>query len=108
MADTVDERIQEMVRRIVEAVGPDRVIMFGSRARGEAGADSDVDLMIIAPSDLPIWRRTMPLYMLRGGLGLAKDLLWWTPEEVEDWREVRSHIISRALREGKVLYEKAA
>ena len=108
MAETVDDRIREMVRRIVEAVGPDRVIMFGSRARGEAGEGSDVDLMIIAPSDLPVWRRTMPLYMLLGGLGLAKDLLWWTPEEVEDWREVRSHVISRALREGKVLYEKAA
>lgn len=106
--ETVDERVREMVRRLVEAVGPDRVIMFGSRARGEAGKDSDVDLMIVAPSDLPAWQRTMPLYSLLGGLGLAKDLLWWTPEEVEDWREVRSHVISRALREGKVLYERAA
>lgn len=108
MADTVDERIREMVRRIVEAVNPERVIMFGSRARGEGRPDSDVDLMIIAPSELPVWRRTMPLYMLLGGLGLAKDLLWWTPEEVEEWREVRSHIISWALREGKVLYERSS
>jgi hypothetical protein len=64
--------------------------------------------MIIAPSDLPVWRRAMPLYMLLGGLGLAKDLLWWTPEEVEDRREVRSPIVSRVLREGKALYERAA
>lgn len=108
MTGSDDRRIQEMVRRIVEAVNPEQVILFGSRARGEGGVDSDVDLMIIAPSDQPIWRRTMPLYALLGGLGLAKDLLWWTPEEVEDWREVRSHIISRALREGRVLYERTA
>lgn len=108
MQESMEEKIQEMVRRIVEAVQPDKIILFGSYARGEAGPNSDVDLLIIAPSELPSYKRAMPVYWALRGLGVAKDLLWKTPEEVADWEHVRPHLISRALREGKVLYEKAA
>ena len=42
------------------------------------------------------------------GTGVAKDIVWWTPEEIDEWKNVRSHFISTVLREGKVLYEKPA
>jgi len=100
--------VQEMVRRLAEAVRPERIILFGSHARGDAGPDSDVDLLVIAPSELPSWRRTPPLYQLLAGAGLPKDLLWYTPEEVAEWQGVRSHFLTRALREGQVVYEKAS
>ena len=45
-----DRTVQEMVRRLAEAVQPERIILFGSHARGDAGLDSDVDLLVIAPS----------------------------------------------------------
>jgi predicted nucleotidyltransferase len=101
-----DRIIREMVSRIRVAVDPNRIVLFGSRARGEADPNSDIDILIIAPSTLPRWRRTVPLYRLLAGVGAAKDLVWWTPEEVEEWRMVRSHFVTTALREGKVLYEK--
>ena len=100
--------VQEMVRRLAEAVRPERIILFGSHARGDAGPDSDVDLLVIASSELPPWRRTPPLYRLLAGAGLPKDLLWYTPEEVAEWQGVRSHFLTRALREGQVVYEKAS
>ena len=100
--------IGEMTERIRDMIAPDKIILFGSRARGEGGANSDFDLLIIAPSSLPRWQRTPPLYRLLAGLGVPKDIVWWTPEEVEEWRGVKSHFINTALREGKVLYEKPA
>ena len=100
----MDEIIQEMVRRIVEVAHPDRIILFGSRARGAATADSDVDLLVVAPSTEPPWQRVVPLYRALRGLGVSKDILWHTPEEVAHWQDALSHVIAVALREGKVLY----
>ena len=105
MVDT-DRVVAEIVTRIRDAVNPERIVLFGSRARGEGNPDSDFDFLIIAPSALPRWRRTPPIYRLLAGVGVPKDVVWWTPEEVEEWRTVRSHFITTALREGKVLYEK--
>jgi predicted nucleotidyltransferase len=102
------QALAEMVKRIRDAVDPERVILFGSHARGEGTAESDVDLLIVAPSDLPRWKRTPPIYRLLAGLGVPKDIVWWTREEIEQWRGVRSHFIITVLREGKVLYEQSA
>ena len=107
-ADTAPERVvEEMVSRITEQLHPQRIILFGSRARGQARSDSDFDLLIIAPSTEPRWRRTVPVYRLLAGLGVPKDIVWWTPEEVAEWRDVKSHFIHAAIREGRVLYERA-
>jgi predicted nucleotidyltransferase len=100
--------VGEMVARIVDAVDPDRIILFGSRARGDGREGSDLDLLIIGPSRLPPWQRTVPIYRLLAGMGVPKDIIWWTPEEVHEWRGVRSHFINAVLREGQVLYERAA
>jgi len=106
--EEMDRVLLEMVGRIREAVRPERIILFGSHARGEGSRGSDVDLLIVAPSGLPRWRRTPSIYRLLAGLGVPKDVLWWTPEEIEEWRGVRSHFINTVLREGKVLYERPA
>jgi len=100
---TTSEIVTEVITGIRDAIRPDKVILFGSRARGEARPDSDFDLLIIAPSALSRWQRTPPLYRLLAGLGVPKDIVWWTPEEVEEWRGVKSHFVNTALREGKVL-----
>ena len=98
----------KMVERIREAVDPDRIILFGSWGRGEENPDSDFDILIVAPSKEPRWRRAVAIYQLLAGLGVPKDILWWTPQEIAEWRDVKSHFINRVLDEGKVLYEKSA
>ena len=103
----LDEAVlADIVRRLVEAVDPDRIILFGSRARGDNRPDSDVDLLLIKPSSDPPHRRAIPAYQAMAGLLVPTEILWRTPEEVEDWSQVRNHVIARALREGRVLYEK--
>jgi uncharacterized protein len=102
---TNTETLEQITRRIVEGFHPQRLILFGSRARGDERRDSDVDLLIVAPSDQPRWRRAVPVYHALAGLGVPKDIVWWTPEEIAEWRGVKTHFINTVLREGIVLYE---
>ena len=99
-----EELLQAVVRRLLTVGAPYKIVLFGSRARGDARADSDLDLLIIEASDLPRYKRS-PRY-LRALVGLfpAKDVMVWTPEEVEAWAEVPQAFITTALREGKTLY----
>ena len=96
----------ELIRRIRSVTEPDKIILFGSRARGEAKPASDIDLFIIARTDLPRYKRPVPFYKALSGLGVAKDIVVYTPEEVEDWKTASCSLVATALREGKVLYEK--
>lgn len=100
--------IKEIVTRVRQAVGAERIVLFGSRARGDARTASDFDILIIAPSGEPRWRRAVPVYHALSGLGAPVDVVWWTPEEVAEWSGVRSHFVTTALREGRVVYESAA
>jgi len=100
---------QEIVRRVVEAVHPEKIILFGSRARGDHRPESDIDLLVIQRSNLARHRRAVPIYRAMAGLPIEVDMevVVYTPSEVEDWRHVRQAFVTTALREGKLLYESA-
>lgn len=105
----VDENLlSEVVSRLVKAIDPDRIVLFGSRAYGEERGDSDLDLLVVKDSDEPPHKRVIPAYRALTGLGVPKDILWRTPSEIRDWAGVKGYIATRALREGRVLYEKRA
>jgi len=104
--DAGDAVLEEVVRRLVNAVNPDRIYLFGSRARGDHAPDSDVDLLIVRDSTEPRHRRAIPAYRALRGMAVPKDLLWFTPQEVAEWRGVTNHVLHQALREGRLLYEK--
>ena len=106
IADT--EILDEIVRRIVEVADPDKIILFGSRARGDARPDSDYDILVIAPSGQPHYERTVPIYMAMDGIVIPYEIVWWTPDEVARWRGAKSFFVTTAIREGEVLYERAA
>ncbi len=100
------ELIAEIVRRIVEASQPERIILFGSWARGDARPGSDLDLLVIKESDEPGYRRDAALYRALAGLNAPVDVLTYTPEEIRDWSAAPQAFVTTALREGKVVYER--
>ena len=100
--------IEEMARRIAERFHPERIILFGSYARGTAGVDSDVDLLVVMPVDGSKRRQTTEIDMVLSDRWLPLDLIVVTPEEFQAYKDVVGHIVYPAAREGKVLYEHAA
>jgi predicted nucleotidyltransferase len=101
-----EELVSEIIRRIVHTARPEKVILFGSRARGDARPDSDLDLVVIKESDEPRHRRAVPLYLALVGLNVPVDVMVYTPEEVQDWSAVPQAFITTVVREGKVVYER--
>jgi predicted nucleotidyltransferase len=101
-----DPLLAEVVARIRDAVQPERVILFGSRARDEAHVESDYDFLIIKESDQPRYRRSGPLYTALADLPVEIELVIYTPEEVQEWSAVPEAFVTTALREGLVLYER--
>lgn len=95
----------EIVRRIVRLVQPEKIILFGSRAIGLARPDSDWDILVVAESDVPRYQRSPPLYGAVSELKQPIDILVYTPREIEEWSGVESAFVTTALREGHVLYE---
>lgn len=98
--------IQAIVDRIAEAVQPQKVILFGSWARGEQGPHSDIDLVVIQESTLSHPQRYAQIRRLFWGLGQPMDILVYTPEEFERYRSVPGSFTHTITREGKVLYER--
>ncbi len=96
--------IREMVNRIVEHFDPEKIILFGSYARGEAGPDSDVDLLVVMPVQGSKREKQLEIRALLHGIQLAKDIVVSRPEDF-DWRkDIVGTIEYPATKEGKVLY----
>ena len=96
--------IERVAALLGDAANASRIILFGSHARGEAKEDSDVDLMIIAESNLPRFKRSRNLYKLLRPYPFGMDLLVYTPKEIERGRRSPVSFVSTVLREGKTLY----
>ena len=97
-----------MVSAIVEAVDPEQVYLFGSRATGEATDESDVDLLIVEREPFgPERSRRRELSHIRQALSsfrVPKDLLLYSADEVEYWKDSPNHVIGECLEEGRLLY----
>lgn len=111
MQSNEDSLIREMVDTIVREADPDTVVLFGSRARGNARADSDVDRLIVEREPFGPQRsrrqETARLYLALRKLAVPKDLLLYSRDEYERLKDSAHHIVGRARREGRVLHERA-
>ena len=96
--------LDEIVRRVIEVAQPDRIIVFGSAARGQMGPDSDIDLLVIKGGITS--RRTLvqQIYLHLFGVPAPVDIIVVTPPDVERFRDRVGSIIGLALREGKEVY----
>jgi predicted nucleotidyltransferase len=98
--------LQDVVNRIVDAAHPEKIVLFGSHARGAARPDSDIDVLVIADSREPRYRRSAPLYGALSDVLVPMDIIVYTRSEVEEWQGVPQAFVTTVIREGKVLYEK--
>ncbi len=101
------EWIPVMAERIVRTFNPERLILFGSHARGEARADSDIDLLVVMPDGTDRRGTTIAIRRALGDLPVAKDIIVTTPEEITRRGTLVGTVLRPALREGSVLYERA-
>jgi predicted nucleotidyltransferase len=100
-----DAALAEIVRRLAKAYQPERIYLFGSKARGDAGPDSDYDLMIIVPDDASAERRRSRLaYEVLRGTGTAADVLVWLRSHFERRLHVVASLPATVSREGRLVY----
>ena len=100
----IQKTIDRMVQRIVKRFHPDRVILFGSHARGTAGPDSDVDLLVVMPVKGSRREKVVEIGVALHGFGVSKDIVVTTPEDFAWRKEIPGTIERPAALEGKVLY----
>jgi len=97
--------LKEIVRLLVNVYRPERIYLFGSVARGEAGPDSDYDLLVILPDIAPPHLRSEDAgYAALRGTGAAADILVWTSRDFDRQLHLKASLPSTVIREGTLLY----
>jgi len=98
------ETLDDLIAKIVKAVRPRRIILFGSAATGRMGEDSDLDLLVIMGDGVHRRRIAQLIYRSLRGLGIAKDIVVATESDVQNHGGNPSLVLYPALREGKEIY----
>ncbi len=111
MNDFNDIDYDELVGIVLREIDPEKIILFGSRGRGDHQPDADLDLLII---DNKQFSKERGRFFLRtklrralSGINVPKDILLYTSDEAEHWKNYKNHILSTCFSEGKVLYAKS-
>lgn len=104
--DSVSETINAVVGQLVEDFDPLRIVLFGSYARGDFDADSDLDFLVVMPDGCDRRQMAIAIHHRLKGLSLPKDVVVTTPAEIRRRSNLLGSVLRSALREGKVLYER--
>lgn len=95
-----------IIEQIVHDFHPLQIVLFGSHARGDAGPESDVDLLVVLPQVTDKRKTAIEIRRALVSLPVSKDILVTTPEEIARRGDLVGSVLRPALREGKVLYER--
>ena len=96
--------LNEIIKRILDVVQPKNIILFGSAVRGEMGANSDIDLLVVVPSGLHRRKTAQKIYRNLIGVGFAVDIVVVLEDDIERFKDRNGMVIQLALKEGKVVY----
>ncbi len=111
MIEVTQHVLDEMVKVIVQTVNPEQIILFGSRAKSQESSRSDIDLLIVESEPFGKERsrrkEMAKLWRTLARFQIPKDILLYSRDEVEYWRDSLNNVVARALREGLVLYERS-
>lgn len=105
MDDIVSNQLlNEIIKRIVDTVDPNRVILFGSAERGEMGPNSDFDVLVVMPSGVHRRNTSKSIYRNLIGVGFAVDIIVITEEDIARYKDNIGMVIKQALEQGRILY----
>jgi len=104
----INDKIKQITEIIINDYKPDKVILFGSRARGDVRPDSDVDILVVSDKEknMPRYKRGLQVRVKLSNILIPKDILFYTHEDFSRWRNVKQSFVSTVIREGLVLYER--
>ncbi len=102
-----NQELVEIQNLIIQDYSPNKIILFGSYAKGTATEKSDLDLLIISDIEkkIPRWKRGLSLRVKLSQYKIPRDLLFYSTDEVSHWIGVNNSFIDKVLKEGKILYE---
>ena len=103
---TFGHAVDTMVDLIAGAVEPERIILFGSRARGDAHPESDVDLLVVMPDGTDETGTTVAMHALLHTMPLPQDIVVSTPSEIARRGHIQGNVLYESLRQGVLLYER--
>ncbi len=105
---TVDEKLSEAVNLLKEAANPERIILFGSRARGDIHEESDFDIMVIEKEVKSKNKEIVRLLRVISRTLVNVDLIVVSEEQFNQWKHNLNSVYNKASKEGRILYDKAA
>lgn len=100
------EILHQMTQAVVKTVSPIKIILFGSQATGNAKSGSDIDLLVIVKDKKNRLKESAKIWRALASFQIAKDILLYSMTDLQQWAKSKNHVIARALKEGKVLYER--
>jgi uncharacterized protein len=100
--------IKEITDIIVREYDPDKIILFGSRARGEGKPDSDIDILVVSDreKDIPRYKRGQNVRLKLAGISVPLDILFYTHDDLNRFKNIRQSFCATVRREGVELYGK--
>lgn len=101
-----DYTLKKIIETIVKKAKPEKIYLFGSRANGKARKDSDYDILVVKKTKLSRYKRIVNIYKLFGLRDFSLDVLVYTPNEINEWKNVTASFIHYVLKTGKLVYEK--
>lgn len=102
--ESVEATLDSAVRRIISAVHPLKIVLFGSATRGELSPHSDLDLLVVVPPGIHRRKTAQKIYRHLIGVDFPVDIVVVTEEDIEQFKDHGGMVIRPALAEGKVLY----
>jgi len=98
------EKINEVINRIVKNINPEKIILFGSYASGNPSEDSDLDILIIKEMRMPRYKRSRQVKKHLRGMKIPIDVIVYTKKEIKKWENTETAFINQAIKQGKILY----